>query len=71
MSDVPSDATDDVRRWRHGLRNELNIITMATAAALGLIDHGASIEQVRENLVRATNACRRCHDLLQEWPDRD
>ncbi len=61
--------SEEVRRWRHSLRNELNVITMATATAAGLIDHGESIERVRQHLARAEAACRRCHDLLGEWPD--
>ncbi|QSX75933.1 hypothetical protein HIV01_005340 [Lysobacter arenosi] len=62
-------ASEDVRRWRHSLRNELNVITMATATAAGLIDHGESLERVRQHLARAEAACRRCHDLLVDWPD--
>lgn len=58
-------------RWRHRLRNELNTVTMANAAAVELLDHGASIERVRENLMRAEAACRRCHALLQDSPDME
>ncbi|MBU8977989.1 MULTISPECIES: hypothetical protein [unclassified Lysobacter] len=57
---------DAARRWRHGLRNELNVITMATSTAIALIDHGASLERVREHLARAEAACRRCRDLVTE-----
>jgi hypothetical protein len=61
--------TGEVRRWRHGLRNELNVITMATSAAIALLDHGADAGRVREHLVRADAACRRCRELLKDWPD--
>lgn len=61
--------TEQDRHWQHRLRNELNTITMANAAAVSLIDHGAPIERVREHLVRAEAACRRCQDLLIETSD--
>jgi len=52
------------RRWRHGLRNELNVITMAVSTALAMIDHGSDPERVREHLKRAEAGCRRCRDLV-------
>lgn len=56
--------------WRHALRNELNTITMANAAAVSLLDHGAPLERVREHLLRAEAACRRCSELVRD-PDKD
>ncbi|MGO4222165.1 hypothetical protein AB4Y64_09975 [Lysobacter sp. TAF61] len=67
MSDAP--ASEQVRRWRHSLRNELNVIIMATSTASALIEHGESLTRVREHLARAEAASRRCRDLVQEWPD--
>ncbi|MDI9239666.1 hypothetical protein QLQ15_12200 [Lysobacter sp. LF1] len=66
---VPSTHAHDTgqgRQWMHRLRNELNTITMANAAAMSLIDHGEPIERVREHLSRAEAACRRCQDLLRD-----
>jgi len=57
------------RRWRHGLRNELNVITMAVSTALAMIDHGSDPERVREHLKRAESACRRCRDLVVDPRD--
>ena len=57
------------RRWRHGLRNELNVITMAVSTALVMIDHGAEPERVREHLKRAEAGCRRCRDLVMDPRD--
>lgn len=69
VHDVP---VQDVatRQWRHSVRNELNVITMAVSAARSLIDHGYSVERAREHLVRAEAACTRCHELVKDWPDR-
>lgn len=58
------------RRWRHGLRNELNVITMAVSTALAMIDHGAGPERVREHLKRAEAGCRRCRDLVMDPRDQ-
>lgn len=69
MSDDGGDA-GEVRRWRHSLRNELNVITMATSAAMALLDHGAEPQRAREHLARADAACRRCRELLRDWPDQ-
>lgn len=68
MSLPPRDE-DAARRWCHELRNELNVITMATSTAIALIEHGASLDRVREHLTRAEAACRRCHDLVMEPED--
>jgi len=57
------------RRWRHGLRNELNVITMAVSTALAMIDHGSDPERVTEHLKRAEAACRRCRDLVMDPRD--
>ncbi|HEY0502247.1 MAG TPA: hypothetical protein VGD42_02030 [Lysobacter sp.] len=65
---VDAGETLEVRRWRHSLRNELNVITMATSAAIALLDHGVDPKRAREHLVRADAACRRCRDLLKDWP---
>jgi hypothetical protein len=59
------------RRWRHNVRNELNVITMAVSAARSLIDHGYSVQRAREHLVRAEAACARCHELVKDWPERN
>ncbi|UNK49783.1 hypothetical protein MNR01_01735 [Lysobacter sp. S4-A87] len=67
MNDVP--LSEDTRRWRHSLRNELNVITMATATAASLIEHGEGLDRVRQHLARAEAACRRCADLVRDWPD--
>lgn len=67
MSDVT--LSEDVRRWRHSLRNELNTITMATATAASLLEHGEGVERVRQHLARAEAACQRCADLVRDWPD--
>jgi hypothetical protein len=66
---IPPQDEEAARRWCHDLRNELNVITMATSTAIALIDHGASVDRVREHLVRAEAACRRCRDLVMEPED--
>lgn len=56
-------------RWLHRLRNEVNTVSMASAAASGLIEAGAAGDQaVRDNLRRVRDACRRCSALLAEPP---
>ncbi|MDR0181732.1 hypothetical protein [Lysobacter arvi] len=57
------------RHWRHGLRNELNVITMAVSTASAMLDHGAEPDRVREHLKRAEAACRRCRDLVMDPGD--
>lgn len=69
MSDASTERSEGMR-WRHALRNELNTITMANAAAVSLLDHGAPLERVREHLMRAEAACRRCSELVRD-PDKD
>ena len=67
MSFPPQDE-QAARQWRHDLRNELNVITMATSTAIALIDHGASLDLVRGHLARVEAACGRCRNLVAE-PD--
>ena len=56
-------------RWLHRLRNEINTVTMASAAASGLVDAGAADDPaVRDNLRRVRDACQRCSALLAEPP---
>ncbi len=57
------------RQWRHDLRNELNVVTMATSTAIALLGHGASLDLVRDHLARAEAACGRCRDLVMEPDD--
>ena len=57
------------RRWRHGLRNELNVITMAVSTALAMLEHGAEPDRVREHLKRAEAGCRRCRELVMDPRD--
>lgn len=64
---APSDYEVEFARWLHMLRNELNTITMASAAASGLFDVGAG-QPARENLQRAREACKRCSTLLADPP---
>ncbi|MBX9403158.1 hypothetical protein K4L06_17755 [Lysobacter sp. BMK333-48F3] len=55
--------------WLHRLRNEINTVTMASAAASGLVEAGAADDPaVRDNLRRVRDACRRCSALLAEPP---
>lgn len=68
MTEDPG-SSDEIRRWRHSLRNELNVITMATSAAMALLDRGVEPQRAREHLARADAACRRCRDLMKDWPD--
>ena len=65
---VPLDEEAD-RHWRHSLRNELNVITMAVSTALAMLEHGAEPERVREHLKRAEAGCRRCRILVMDPRD--
>ena len=65
---LPLDEEAD-RHWRHALRNELNVITMAVSTALAMLEHGAEPERVREHLKRAEAGCRRCRDLVMDPRD--
>jgi len=65
---VPLDEEAD-RHWRHSLRNELNVITMAVSTALAMLEHGAEPERVREHLKRAEAGCRRCRTLVMDPRD--
>ncbi|MFC3816292.1 hypothetical protein [Lysobacter sp. GCM10012299] len=67
MNDVP--VSEETRRWRHSLRNELNTITMATSTAASLLEHGGALDRVRQHLARAEAACQRCAELVRDWPD--
>lgn len=58
----------DLTQWVHQLRNELNTVTMANAAAAYGLDHHQPTEAVRENLRRVQLACLRCAALLQGFP---
>ncbi len=69
MSDDGGDA-GEVPRWRPSLRTEHNVIRMPTSAAMPLLDHGAEPQRAREHLARADAACRRCRELLKDWPDQ-
>jgi hypothetical protein len=69
VSELPSSRSEEARRWQHSLRNELNVVTIATATALRLIERGASSDLVKEQLVRAEAACQRCGELVRGWPD--
>ncbi|BDU16886.1 hypothetical protein [Lysobacter auxotrophicus] len=60
---------DADRHWRHSLRNELNVITMAVSTALAMLEHGAEPERVREHLKRAEAGCRRCRNLVMDPRD--
>jgi predicted trehalose synthase len=54
-------------RWVHRLRNELNTVSMASAAAAGLYAAGDE-PSARANLQRVQDACKRCSSLLAEPP---
>ncbi|MFD0323794.1 hypothetical protein [Lysobacter gummosus] len=54
-------------RWLHRLRNELNAVSMACAAAQALLAGGA-VDAAQENLQRARNACERGASLLDQAP---
>lgn len=59
--------TDDPTRWLHRLRNELNTVGMACAAAQAVLA-GGSAERAQENLQRALAACARAAALLERAP---
>lgn len=60
-------ASDDPARWLHRLRNELNTVGMACAAAQAVLA-GGSAERAQENLQRALAACARAAALLDRAP---
>lgn len=65
----PAPEPSEYARWLHRLRNEVNTVTMASAAASGLVEAGAADDPaVRDNLRRVRDACRRCSALLAEPP---
>lgn len=66
---APSAGPTEFARWLHRLRNEVNTVTMASAAAHRLIEAGAGDDPaVRDNLRRVRDACQRCSALLAEPP---
>lgn len=54
--------------WLHSLRNELNTIGLATAAAQLLMERGDRIG-AQDNLKRVREACGRCARLLDAPPE--
>ncbi|GAB2517011.1 hypothetical protein [Lysobacter humi (ex Lee et al. 2017)] len=54
-------------RWRHDLSNEVNALTMATAAARRMLDRG-DVQAAAMNLARAEEAGMRCVHLLRHLP---
>lgn len=54
-------------RWRHDLSNEVNALTMATAAARYMIEIG-DIPAALSNLARAEDAGMRCIEILRHMP---
>ena len=54
-------------RWRHDLSNEVNALTMATAAARHMIEIG-DIPAAMANLARAEDAGMRCIEILRHMP---
>jgi len=71
MSDDTRPAIEDAdeeerQRWFHELRNEIGTVAIGAAAARRLLD----VDRARaaDNLQRVENACRRCVELLQTFP---
>lgn len=54
-------------RWRHDLSNEINALTMATAAARRMIECGDAPAALA-NLARAEESGMRCIYLLRHMP---
>ncbi|GAB1596200.1 hypothetical protein [Lysobacter claricitrinus] len=54
-------------RWRHDLSNEINALTMATAAARHMIEMG-DLQAAMANLARAEDSGQRCIELLHLGP---
>lgn len=54
-------------RWRHDLSNEINALTMATAAARRMFEMG-DLQGVAVNLARAEESGMRCIHLLRHMP---
>ena len=54
-------------RWRHDLSNEVNALTMATAAARHMIEIG-DIPAAMANLSRAEDAGMRGIEILRHMP---
>lgn len=54
-------------RWRHDLSNEINALTMATAAARRMLETG-DLPAVAMNLARAEESGMRCIQLLRHMP---
>lgn len=65
---TPRPSDKPYARWLHQLRNELNTVSMACAAADALLAGGA-VELAADNMQRATKACARSAALLDEAPD--
>lgn len=69
MSTAPDLTGPSARaEWLHHLRNELNTIGLATAAAQLLMERGDRIG-AQDNLKRVREACSRCGRLLDNPPD--
>ncbi|MFK3648592.1 hypothetical protein ACI2IY_09125 [Lysobacter enzymogenes] len=66
---APAADADDPTRWLHRLRNELNTVSMACAAAEAVLDAG-SADKAQTNLRRAQAACARAAALLAQAPPR-
>jgi len=58
---------DGPARWRHDLSNEVNAMTMATAAARHMLRVG-DVGSAMRNLERAEDAAMRCAQLLRLMP---
>lgn len=54
-------------RWRHDLSNEINALTMATAAARRMLEMG-DVPAAAINLARAEESGARCIHLLRHMP---
>ncbi|GHE43492.1 hypothetical protein ACFOED_10130 [Vulcaniibacterium thermophilum] len=68
MSTAPDLSGQGARAdWLHRLRNELNTIGLAAAAAQLLMERGDRVG-TQDNLKRVRDACTRCARLLDEPP---
>ncbi|MGY3265004.1 hypothetical protein [Lysobacter sp. HA35] len=63
----PPPAPHPAVRWRHDISNEVNALTMATAAARRMIEIG-DLHAAMLNMARAEESGQRCIELLQQMP---
>ena len=64
MIDKPSAASTEDRERRHGLRNQINAISM-NAELIGLLAANRDYERIGECAQRISDACRQAAELLE------